>query len=198
MVLYTKLALADEFKRLEKIMPVNDITVKKLTTGTGMNHKTFYYHFDGMVGLMKFIFERELVSLFEDSPVSGYDDWGDGVLKIMQYVKDNEKLLRSIAKSKYWPEMRFFFSSMYERYCACLLREVVKIVSETDGVESGISEEAFDLNVSFYGLLFYTYMEKWFFEGIKIPKEQFFKNCIDVVGEKAMHDAVRRFRSQSR
>ena len=87
-------------------------------------------------------------------------------------------LLRSIAKSKYWPEMRFFFSSMYERYCACLLREVVKIVSETDGVESGISEEAFDLNVSFYGLLFYTYMEKWFFEGIKIPKEQFFKNCI--------------------
>lgn len=194
---YSKLALVDAFMHQAQTVPIDSITVKSLVAETEMNPKTFYYHFDGIAALLKWNFERELTALFPNGVISAEPDWGNDILKIMAYLESRQTILRQIAASKYWPEMRFFFSQMYERYCAQLLRGVIRVVERTDGIPSGISDEAFQINVRYYGLLFYSYAEQWVFDGCAVPREQYFKNCIDVIGEKAMHDAIRRFRIQN-
>ena len=194
---YTKLALVSAFYSLAENKQIDAITVKSLTDETEMNPKTFYYHFDGISDLLKWNFERELTALFSNHPVSAESDWGNDVLKIMTYLEENQVFLRRLTKSRYWPEMRFFFCSMYERYCAELLKGVIRIVEKTDGIPTIIHEDAFNLNVSFYGLLFYSYAERWVLNGCVVPREAYFQSCIDVIGEKAMHEAVRRFRIQA-
>lgn len=193
---YSKLALVDAFMHQAQTVPIDSITVKSLVAETEMNPKTFYYHFNGITDMLKWSFERELSALFPDSLVSAGPDWGNDILKIMSYLEKRQSILCQIADSKYWPDMRFFFCQMYERYCALLLKGVIKIVEKTDNIPSNLSDEAFQINVHYYGLLFYSYAEQWVLSGCSVPKEQYFKNCIDVIGEKAMHDAIRRFRTQ--
>lgn len=194
MVLYTKLALADEFRRQAERKPIDKITVRELVAATQMNPKTFYYHFGGIADLMKWFLERDMNALFDGKVISAGDDWYEAVLEIMDYISDNRRILKSIAESKYWPEMRFFLCSMYERYIAELLRGVIARVESEDGVPTKLSAADFELNVSFYGLLFYSAAERWFFDGMKVPKEEYLQSCIKIVGKKNMDDAIRRFR----
>lgn len=196
MVLYTKLALVDEFKRQAERKPIDKITVRELVAATKMNPKTFYYHFNGISELMKWFLQRELRAIFENCPVSAEEDWDEAVIRIMDYLEDNQKLLKSIADSKYWYEMRFFLCDMYEEYIAELMRGMINRVQRVDGVPTSLSDEDFELNVSFYGLLFYSLGERWFFGGMKEPKREYVRKCVKVFGEENMPDSIRRFRKQ--
>lgn len=99
---------------------------------------------------------------------------------IMDYLEDNQKLIKSIADSKYWYEMRFFLCDMYEEYIAELMRGMINRVQREDSVPTSLSDEDFELNVSFYGLLFYSLGERWFFGGMKEPKREYINKCVKV------------------
>lgn len=55
--LHTKRALADALKRAMKQKPFQKITVSELVRACDVNRKTFYYHFDDIYMLLKWMFE---------------------------------------------------------------------------------------------------------------------------------------------
>ena len=55
----TKKALAESLKKFMKKKPFSKITVSELVTDCNINRKTFYYHFEDIYDLLKWMFEED-------------------------------------------------------------------------------------------------------------------------------------------
>ena len=53
----TKRTLADSLKKAMQIKPFSKISVSEIIRDCGLNRKTFYYHFEDIYALLKWMFE---------------------------------------------------------------------------------------------------------------------------------------------
>ena len=91
MSLATKKELAAALKKLMASKTINKITVRELVTECGMNRNSFYYHFDDIYALFKWMVEAEAVEV-----VRQYDlmmDYHEVVGFVLDYVESNQYLL---------------------------------------------------------------------------------------------------------
>lgn len=63
--LKTKRALAESLKKLMRAKPFSKITVTEIVNDCGVNRKTFYYHFEDIYALLRWIFEEEAVNIIK-------------------------------------------------------------------------------------------------------------------------------------
>ena len=107
--LNTKRTLAASLKRLMAQKPFSKITVSEIIADCGVNRKTFYYHFEDIYALLKWMLEEEAVEV-----VKQFDllvDYREAILFVMNYVKANKHLLCCAYDSVGRDEMkRFFFA----------------------------------------------------------------------------------------
>ena len=62
MSLKTKRALADALKTAMKTKKLSKITVSELICACNINRKTFYYHFQAIYDLLKWMLEQEAIA----------------------------------------------------------------------------------------------------------------------------------------
>lgn len=89
--LATKKDLAAALKKLMANKPINKITVRELVNECDMNRNSFYYHFDDIYELFKWMVEAEAVSI-----VQQYDmmmDYHEIICFVLDYVENNQYLL---------------------------------------------------------------------------------------------------------
>lgn len=89
--LATKKALAAALKRLMVNKPISKITVRELVAECGINRNSFYYHFEDIYALFKWMVESEAVEI-----VKQYDlmmDYHEVVSFVLDYVENNQYLL---------------------------------------------------------------------------------------------------------
>ena len=60
---HTKHALAAALKALMLEKPLDKITIQELTNRCGMRRQNFYYHFEDVYDLLRWLFQEEAVSL---------------------------------------------------------------------------------------------------------------------------------------
>ncbi len=86
--------------------PLSKITVSEIIEDCGINRKTFYYHFENVYSLLKWMLEEaiEVVKQF-DLLV----DYREAVLFVMNYVRENKHLLCCAYDSMGRDEMKRFF-----------------------------------------------------------------------------------------
>ena len=93
--------------------PLKKITVSEIITDCDVNRKTFYYHFDDIYALLKWMLEQEAVEV-----VKKFDlmvDYKDAILFVMDYVEANAHILNCAYDSMGRDEMkRFFCNDFYE------------------------------------------------------------------------------------
>ena len=107
--LNTKKTLAASLKRFMEKKPLSKITVSEIIADCGVNRKTFYYHFEDIYALLKWMLEEEAVDV-----VKQFDllvDYREAVLFVMDYVKTNQHLLCCAYDSMGRDEMKRFFYS---------------------------------------------------------------------------------------
>ena len=83
--LMTKKALAASLKKLMESRPLSKITVRDIIEDCGVNRKTFYYHFQDIYDLVKWMFEEEAIEV-----VKQYDliiDYQDAIRFTLDYVE---------------------------------------------------------------------------------------------------------------
>ena len=91
--LKTKRALAESLKKLMRQKPFSKITVTEIVADCGVNRKTFYYHFEDIYALLRWIFEEEAVGILKKyDPV---DEPGEAMSFILEYVENNRDMLRN-------------------------------------------------------------------------------------------------------
>ena len=61
--LNTKKMLAASLKIYMEKKPLSKITVSEIIADCGVNRKTFYYHFQDIYGLMKWMLEEEAIEV---------------------------------------------------------------------------------------------------------------------------------------
>ena len=107
--LNTKKTLAASLKRFMSKKPLSKITVSEIIADCGVNRKTFYYHFEDIYALLKWMLEEEAIEV-----VKQFDllvDYREAVLFVLDYVKTNKHLLCCAYDSMGRDEMKRFFYS---------------------------------------------------------------------------------------
>ena len=94
----TRQALAEALKELMAQKPVDKITIHDLTERCGIRRQNFYYHFEDVYDLMRWMFEEEADSLLRQH--EGTLLWQEGLLQIFHYLEANRAVCRCALKSE--------------------------------------------------------------------------------------------------
>lgn len=107
--LNTKRTLAASLKKFMEKKPLSKITVSEIIADCGFNRKTFYYHFEDIYALLKWMLEEEAIEVVKklEPPVN----YREVVLFVMDYVRENKHLLCCAYDSMGRDEMKNFFYS---------------------------------------------------------------------------------------
>lgn len=88
----TEKMLADSLKRLLKKMPLEKISIRKLTEDCGVNRKTFYYHFDSLDDLLGWMLETDAIEAFRE--IDRCEDPEELLRFCIRYIDENRKMLK--------------------------------------------------------------------------------------------------------
>ena len=111
--LNTKKTLAESLKRIMKKKSFSKITVSEIIEDCGVNRKTFYYHFEDIYALLKWIFENEAIELMRHFNL--LVDYEEALLFAMDYIENNEYIINCAYDAIGRDEMsRFFYADFIE------------------------------------------------------------------------------------
>lgn len=168
----TKQAMASALKELMAQKPIDRITIHEITEHCGMRRQNFYYHFEDVYDLMRWMFEREAVSLLQN--FEGTTLWQDGLLQLFRYLEENRAVclcaLRSVGRDHL---RRFFEADIY----AIIQRTVEQIADEVGASEHGISDDDIELMTHLHVVGFAAIIQSWLLGEIDKEPEELIRFC---------------------
>lgn len=105
--LNTKKALAASLKKIISIKPLSKITITEIIADCDVNRKTFYYHFEDIYALLKWILEEEAIEVIKKFDL--LVDYEDAIIFVMDYVNANKHILNCAFDTMGREEMKRFF-----------------------------------------------------------------------------------------
>lgn len=106
---HTKRAIADALKTVMRQKPFSKITVTEIIQICGINRKTFYYHFEDIFALLRWMFDEEAIEVVKHFDLLTH--YEDAIRFVMNYVSENDYIISctrdSIGRSEM---MRFFYA----------------------------------------------------------------------------------------
>lgn len=125
--LETKKALAASLKKLMQQKAFSKITVKEIITDCGVNRNTFYYHFEDIYALLRWMFREEAVEV-----VRHFDllvDYEEAIRFVMAYVDQNDYIISCAYNSIGREEMKRFFYSDFISITSAFIEKAQKNAS---------------------------------------------------------------------
>ena len=139
----TKKSFADALKKAMQHKAFSKITVSEIIESCGVNRKTFYYHFEDIYALLKWMFEEEALEV-----VKHFDlllNYEEAIRFVMQYVDENDYIISCAYDSIGRDEMKRFFYADF----------VGVVTSVIDGAEEKLNKRI-DPDFKAYVAKFYT------------------------------------------
>lgn len=122
--LNTKRTLAESLKKLMKKKSLSKITVSEIIADCGLNRKTFYYHFEDIYSLLKWIFENEA---FETAKrFNLIVDYEEAIIFVMDYIEENDYIINCAYDSIGRDAMKKFFYADFHEAVATLIDSAEK------------------------------------------------------------------------
>lgn len=159
----TKQAISAALKTLMAQKPLEKITVGEIMEQCGMVRQHFYYYFEDIYDLVRWMFQEEALSLLQQQ---GALLWQEGLLQLFAYLQENRAVclcaLRSLSRSHI---KRFFHSDIY----AIIHRTVTMVAGELG--DTG-DDEDLEMLTHFYVIALSGLIESWLLGEIdKTPQE---------------------------
>ncbi|MDD7740393.1 MAG: TetR/AcrR family transcriptional regulator C-terminal domain-containing protein [Fusicatenibacter sp.] len=105
--LNTKKTLSASLKKLMQQKPFSKITVSNLISESGLNRNTFYYHFEDIYALLRWTLEQEAIEVVRQFDLMV--DYKDAILFVLDYLQENNVMLKNIYDSLGRDELKRFF-----------------------------------------------------------------------------------------
>lgn len=86
----TKKMMAESLKTVMKSKPVSKITVSEIINDCGINRKTFYYHFEDIPALLRWMFAEESIKILKKFDL--IEEYEAAINFVMDYVETNDQL----------------------------------------------------------------------------------------------------------
>ncbi len=103
----TKKKLADSLKKQMQKKPFSKITVKDITEDCDVNRNTFYYHFEDIYTLLRWMFDNEAIHI-----VQSFDllvDYDEAIAFVIDYIEKNDHIISCALDSIGQRELKRFF-----------------------------------------------------------------------------------------
>lgn len=134
--LQTKKMLCASLKKLMKQKAFSKITVSELIKDCQLNRKTFYYHFEDIYDLLKWMLEQEAIEVVKQFNI--LSDYKDAFYFVFDYVEKNSYFLNCIYDSVGRDLLKSFFYHDFIELMEKLIKEAetVENVSLSDSYRS--------------------------------------------------------------
>lgn len=103
----TKKALAASLKKYMAQKPLSKVTISEIIADCDVNRKTFYYHFEDIYALLKWMLEQEAIKIVKQFDL--LTDYKEAILFVMDYVEENAHILNCAYDSVGRDELKRFF-----------------------------------------------------------------------------------------
>lgn len=108
----TKWNLAAALKEKMAKKPLEQITIQELTEQCGVQRRTFYYHFEDIYALVRWMFQEEAISLLNQR--EGSLLWQEGLLQLFLYLEENRAVCLCALRSPGHDALKRFFGANLE------------------------------------------------------------------------------------
>lgn len=105
--LKTKKSLAAALKKAMETKKLSKITVSELITECNVNRKTFYYHFEDIYALLKWMLEEEAIEVVKQFDMVVNTE--EAFRFVMDYVEENKHIINCAYDSMGHEELKRFF-----------------------------------------------------------------------------------------
>lgn len=168
----TKHALASALKELMAQKPIDKITIHDITERCGIRRQNFYYHFEDVYDLMRWMFQEEAMSLLRQH--EGTLLWQEGLLQLFRYIEENKAVclcaLRSVGREHL---KRFFETDIH----AIIHRTVEQFGHEVGAISAGVTESDVELVTHFYVVALTGMLESWLLGEIDRTPEELIRSA---------------------
>lgn len=123
----TKRLLAGSLRKFMRQKSFSKITVSEICLDCGVNRKTFYYHFEDIYALLKWILDQEAAEIFQNCDLHG--DYKEIILYILNYIDTNRQFLNSIYDSLGYDGLREFLREDF----IYLLSSIISTLEKQEG-----------------------------------------------------------------
>ena len=156
----TKLALANSLKNLLQKKFLEDITVKELVEDCQVNRQTFYYHFQDIYDLLRWLLDHE-----SEEALRGAAGWREALLAAFRCLQDQHMAIYHI----------YYSSAGRDHLTTCPFHSLAQAVvrSGLEGSGSALPPGGDrDLLLDFYVFALSGIMAKWFAGDMREPPEE--------------------------
>ncbi|MGN0488255.1 MAG: TetR/AcrR family transcriptional regulator C-terminal domain-containing protein [Ruminococcus sp.] len=122
--LNTKRKLAESLKKIMRKKSFSKITITEIVADCGLNRKTFYYHFEDIYALLKWMLESEAVEVVKEFNL--IVDYEEAIIFIMDYIEENDYIISCAYDSIGRDEMKRFFFSDFNELVASIIDNAEK------------------------------------------------------------------------
>lgn len=124
-----KKTLAESLKKIMRKKSFSKITVSEIIADCGVNRKTFYYHFQDIYDLLRWMFEKEAVEVVKQLDlILNYEE---ALLFVMDYVEENEYIINCAYDAMGRDGMKQYFFSDFTLITQSLIESVEKELGKT-------------------------------------------------------------------
>ncbi len=163
----TKLQLAAALKTLMAQKPMDKITIAELTGICNIRRQSFYYHFEDIYDLLRWMIENEAISLLKQQ--EGALLWKEGLLQLFRYLENNRAVCLCALKSLGRDHLRRFF----EADIYAIIHRTIEQLGENIGVRNNLDSFVdVEMLTHFYVLALAGMMESWLLGEIDRTPEQ--------------------------
>ena len=106
---HTKQQLASALKILMAERSMDKITISDLTAICKIRRQSFYYHFEDIYDLLRWMFQNEAISLLQQH--EGALLWQEGLLQLLRYLEENRAVCLCALKSMGRDHIKRFFEA---------------------------------------------------------------------------------------
>ena len=179
----TKQVIGDTFREMLQTIPLNKLTVSDIAQRCGVSRMTFYYYFEDIYDLIRWICQEE------GSRVIGsclhYENWAESLRAVCQAVLENRGLVESIYRSVQHDQIEAYLYRVMHH----LISGVVREHTQKDDIPQEEQEKITD----FFALAFVGVAIKWVKGGFQESPEEL-SRWLSIIINGQIDLAVRNYR----
>lgn len=144
-------------KCLMETKPLTKISIREITDNCHINRGTFYYHFQDIYSVVKWILEKEAYSYLDAyATLLTYED---AVRFILDYARSNQYIVKCALDTFAMEELKLFFHKDIHRTIKSLISEIAS--------DRQISEHYLEFLTNFYSYALVNLLIGWIKNGMK-------------------------------
>lgn len=163
----TKQQLAAALKVLMAQKPMDKITISDLTGICNIRRQSFYYHFEDIYDLLRWMFQNEAISLLQQH--EGTLLWKDGLLQLFRYLEENRDVCLCALKSMGRDHIRHFCASDIYAIIHRTVEQMGESIGAGDAMDDVVDVE---MLTHFYVIALAGIVESWLLGEIDRTPEQ--------------------------